>query len=87
MYFRYRSDHFSLGMASSGKIRDFMQTVIVLVLCFLGAWLIANLNHKAKFIELFTDLPQLLIGMLVAFVALFLLYGILRLGFEPFFNR
>lgn len=64
-----------------------MQTTIVLVLCFLGAWLIAYLDHKAKFVELFFDLPGLLFGMMVAFVALFLLYGVLRIGFEQFFTK
>ena len=60
-----------------------MQTVMFVVVCFLGAWLLAYLDHRAKFIELFFDIPGLIFLMFMAGGVLYLLYGLLKLAFEP----
>jgi hypothetical protein len=43
-----------------------MQTVAFIIVCFLGAWLLAYLDHRAKFVELFWDVPGLIFAMIIA---------------------
>jgi hypothetical protein len=60
-----------------------MQIAALIIVCFLGAWLLLYLDHRASFFDLFTDPIGLLFAMFVAFAILFLIYGILKLAFEP----
>jgi hypothetical protein len=59
-----------------------MQTVALVLLSFFGAWLLLYLDHRAKFVELFFDIPGLLFGMMVAFIILYLVWSILNLAFQ-----
>jgi hypothetical protein len=60
-----------------------MSLAILIIVCFLGTWLLAYLDHRAKFIQLFFDIPGLIFGMLLTFIILDLLYHVLKLIFEP----
>ena len=61
----------------------FMHTVIFIIVCLLMTWLLLYLDHRAKFHELFLDIPGLIFGMLVSVAILSLVYGILKYVFEP----
>lgn len=50
-----------------------MHIVVSIAICFLAAWLILWLDHRATFIELFTDIPGLLFAMALSFGVLYLL--------------
>jgi len=54
-----------------------------LVLCFLTAWLIAYLDHRARFADLISDVPNLIVGMLFSAGILGILYSLLKATFEP----
>ncbi len=54
------------------------------MLSFLGAWLLAFMDHRATLWELVLDPGGLLFGMLLAGTLLFLLYHLLRLVFSGF---
>jgi len=58
-----------------------MHIAALIIVCLLGAWLIAYLDHRSKFLELFFDVPGLIFGMLIALVALFFLHHILNFAF------
>jgi hypothetical protein len=45
-------------------------------------WLMLYIDHRAKFYEIFFDIPGLIFGMLISFIILSVLYGILKFAFE-----
>ena len=57
-----------------------MQTVAFIVVCFLGAWGLAYLDHRATFTEMFQDIGTLWLMMIAGFL-LFVVYGVLKLVF------
>jgi hypothetical protein len=58
-----------------------MRIVALIIMCFLVAWLMAYLDHRAKFIELVVDFESLIIGMVIGAFILYALYGMLRYVF------
>ena len=60
-----------------------MHTFFVIVILFLGAWLMAYLDHRAKFLDLFQDIGGLIFGMLMVGIILMLAYALLKFVFEP----
>jgi len=60
-----------------------MQTVAFIVLCFLGAWLLLYLDHRAKFVELFSNIPGLIFAMMISGFLLLIVYKVLGLAFHP----
>jgi hypothetical protein len=58
-----------------------MRVVAFIIMCFLVAWLMAYLDHRAKLIELVVDFESLIVGMLIGAFILYALYGILRCVF------
>jgi hypothetical protein len=57
--------------------------ILSIILCFLGAWLLLYLDHRAKFHEVIVDIPGLLFAMIIAGGALAVLYELLKFVFEP----
>ena len=58
-----------------------MRVIAGFIFLFLGAWLIAFFDHKAKFIEMFFDIPGLIFGMLISALVLSFLYEVLNYVF------
>jgi len=60
-----------------------MQITALIIVCFLGAWLMAYLDHRAKFTDLFSDIGGLIFGMFMVLMILAVAYAVLKFLFEP----
>ena len=60
-----------------------MHVIVAIILCLLMTWLLLYLDHRAKFHEIFFDIPGLIFGMLISAFILSVIYGILKYAFEP----
>jgi hypothetical protein len=59
-----------------------MHIVVLIVLCFFTAWLIAYLDHGVKFLEFLFDFENLLVGMVMSAFVLFFVYVMLKLAYR-----
>lgn len=58
-----------------------MRFVVLILLSFLVAWLIAYLDHRATLLQFILDWESLVVGMLVSAGILYLVYYTLGIGF------
>jgi hypothetical protein len=53
------------------------------LICFVTYWLFARFDHGARLLDVVTDIPNLLVGMLFSAMILYLVYFLLKPMFEP----
>jgi hypothetical protein len=58
-----------------------MHVAAFIVVCILAAWLIAYLDHRAKFLELLLDPSGLIFGTLLSAMILYVIYAALKYSF------